>query len=204
MVRGKALHRRGRPSCSPRGGALLPHPPRTRGNASALLSVAGIAVGVMTLTVVLAVMNGFQLGFIDNIVEISSYHMQSEAGRQRRPPPPAGGCPRGEAARSSASAAPSPRDRPRPVRPAAGPDRGAFQAPCLRRPRRSTGLFARDPSRPGCLLRRGTAPSLTGNREVVLGTELAATGARVGDALSLGSYAGGPTAARRRGAPHSA
>ena len=49
---------------------------RDRGNASALLSVAGIAVGVMTLTVVLAVMNGFQLGFIESIVEISSYHLQ--------------------------------------------------------------------------------------------------------------------------------
>jgi len=47
------------------------------GNVSSFLSVAGIAVGVMTLTVVLAVMNGFQLGFIENIVEISSYHLQS-------------------------------------------------------------------------------------------------------------------------------
>ena len=49
---------------------------RETGNASSILSVAGIAVGVMTLTVVLAVMNGFQLGFIENIVEISSYHIQ--------------------------------------------------------------------------------------------------------------------------------
>ena len=49
---------------------------RETGNTSSILSVAGIAVGVMTLTVVLAVMNGFQLGFIENIVEISSYHLQ--------------------------------------------------------------------------------------------------------------------------------
>ena len=49
---------------------------RDSGNASTFLSVAGIAVGVMTLTVVLAVMNGFQLGFIESIVEISSYHLQ--------------------------------------------------------------------------------------------------------------------------------
>ena len=40
------------------------------GNASTLLSVLGIGVGVMTLTVVLAIMNGFQLGFIESIVEI--------------------------------------------------------------------------------------------------------------------------------------
>jgi ABC-type lipoprotein release transport system permease subunit len=52
---------------------------RDTGNASSLLSVAGIAIGVMTLTVVLAVMNGFQLGFIDSIVEISSYHLQIRA-----------------------------------------------------------------------------------------------------------------------------
>ena len=48
------------------------------GNASTLLSILGIAVGVMTLTVVLAVMNGFQLGFIESIVEISSYHLQCQ------------------------------------------------------------------------------------------------------------------------------
>ena len=52
---------------------------RETGNASSILSVAGIAVGVMTLTVVLGVMNGFQLGFIESIVEISSYHLQAGA-----------------------------------------------------------------------------------------------------------------------------
>ena len=35
----------------------------------------------MTLTVVLAVMNGFQLGFIESIVEISSYHLQVQPVR---------------------------------------------------------------------------------------------------------------------------
>ena len=35
----------------------------------------------MTLTVVLAVMNGFQLGFIESIVEISSYHLQVHPDR---------------------------------------------------------------------------------------------------------------------------
>jgi len=41
-----------------------------------VLSVAGIAVGVMTLIVVLGVMNGFQLGFIEDILSISSYHLR--------------------------------------------------------------------------------------------------------------------------------
>jgi lipoprotein-releasing system permease protein len=51
----------------------------------------GIATGVLALTVIIAVMNGFQLGFIENILEISSYHVQlrdfppeeTEALRQR-------------------------------------------------------------------------------------------------------------------------
>ncbi len=50
---------------------------KSRGITSTILSVAGVAVGVMTLTAVLAVMNGFQLGFIDNILSISSYHIQA-------------------------------------------------------------------------------------------------------------------------------
>jgi lipoprotein-releasing system permease protein len=49
---------------------------RDRGIASGLLSVAGIAVGVMTLLSVLAVMNGFQMGFIEDILEVSSYHLR--------------------------------------------------------------------------------------------------------------------------------
>lgn len=43
------------------------------------LSSLGICFGVMTLIVVLSVMNGFQLQFIDSIIEISSYHVQVEA-----------------------------------------------------------------------------------------------------------------------------
>ncbi len=48
------------------------------GAAATILSVAGVAVGVMTLTAVLGVMNGFQLGFIESILELSSYHIQIE------------------------------------------------------------------------------------------------------------------------------
>lgn len=51
---------------------------RDRGFAPAILSVAGIAVGVMTLVSVLAVMNGFQVGFIEDILEISSFHLRIE------------------------------------------------------------------------------------------------------------------------------
>jgi lipoprotein-releasing system permease protein len=39
-----------------------------------VLAILGIATGVLALTVIIAVMNGFQLGFIESILEISSYH----------------------------------------------------------------------------------------------------------------------------------
>ena len=43
---------------------------------SQVLSVLGIGTGVFALIVILAVMNGFQLGFIESILEISSYHLR--------------------------------------------------------------------------------------------------------------------------------
>ena len=45
---------------------------------SAVFSVLGIATGVLALTVIIAVMNGFQLGFIESILEISSGHLRIE------------------------------------------------------------------------------------------------------------------------------
>ncbi len=48
----------------------------TRGLATAILSSAGVAVGTAALIVVLSVMNGFQLGFIEDILGISSYHIR--------------------------------------------------------------------------------------------------------------------------------
>lgn len=40
------------------------------------LSTAGIAFGVTALIVILSVMNGFQMGYIDAILEVSSYHLR--------------------------------------------------------------------------------------------------------------------------------
>ena len=45
---------------------------------SPIFSILGIATGVLALTVIIAVMNGFQMGFIDSILEISSYHLRLE------------------------------------------------------------------------------------------------------------------------------
>ena len=44
---------------------------------SPVFSILGIAVGVFALIVIIAVMNGFQLGFIESILEISSYHLRA-------------------------------------------------------------------------------------------------------------------------------
>lgn len=54
---------------------------RDKSSPSSLLSVLGIAVGVMALVVVLAVMNGFQMGFMESILEISSYHLRMEGAQ---------------------------------------------------------------------------------------------------------------------------
>jgi len=46
---------------------------------SPVLAVLCIATGVLALIVIIAVMNGFQLGFIESILEISSYHIRLES-----------------------------------------------------------------------------------------------------------------------------
>ena len=48
-------------------------------SSSPVLAVLGICVGVLALIVIIAVMNGFQLGFIESILEISSYHIRIES-----------------------------------------------------------------------------------------------------------------------------
>jgi lipoprotein-releasing system permease protein len=47
-----------------------------RSAVTTLLATLGISFGVMTLIVVMSVMNGFQMGFKDAIMEISSYHVR--------------------------------------------------------------------------------------------------------------------------------
>ncbi|MGI5172246.1 ABC transporter permease [Treponema sp. OMZ 840] len=44
---------------------------------TAFLFSLGIAFGVMTLIVVMAVMNGFQMGYIESILEIHSFHIRA-------------------------------------------------------------------------------------------------------------------------------
>lgn len=43
---------------------------------TSFLATLGLTLGVMTLIVVVSVMNGFQMSFIDSILELSSYHVQ--------------------------------------------------------------------------------------------------------------------------------
>ena len=57
-----------------------------RSAVTGILSVLGIAFGVMVLIVILAVMNGFQRSFIDTILQVSSAHVQlygSEAALEK-------------------------------------------------------------------------------------------------------------------------
>ncbi len=49
-----------------------------RSAVTSFLASLGICFGVMTLITVISVMNGFQLSFIDAIMEISSYHVRVE------------------------------------------------------------------------------------------------------------------------------
>lgn len=48
-----------------------------RSAVTSVLATLGIGFGVMTLIVVMSVMNGFQMSFIDSILEISSYHVRA-------------------------------------------------------------------------------------------------------------------------------
>lgn len=45
-------------------------------------SIAGIAFGVMTLIVTMSVMNGFQMGYIESILEVNSYHIRAMVGNK--------------------------------------------------------------------------------------------------------------------------
>lgn len=45
---------------------------------TSFLASTGICFGVMTLITVISVMNGFQMSFIDSIMEVSSYHIRAK------------------------------------------------------------------------------------------------------------------------------
>jgi len=47
-----------------------------RSAVTSFLATLGICFGVMTLIAVMSVMNGFQMSFIDSIMEVSSYHIR--------------------------------------------------------------------------------------------------------------------------------
>jgi lipoprotein-releasing system permease protein len=49
---------------------------RGRSALTSVLATLGIAFGVMALIVILSVMNGFQMGYIESILEVSSSHVQ--------------------------------------------------------------------------------------------------------------------------------
>ena len=173
------------------------------GNASTLLSILGIAVGVMTLTVVLAVMNGFQLGFIESIVEISSYHLQCQ-------PVLDGGSAagtRGTTAAAGAAGATPELDSATEARVRGVPGvtalvpfvqrqalvEGAFQRPRVCAVRAvPPDLFQRDPVQARMLAPVEGSFDVARPQGLVVGAELAAAlGARVGDVLSLSSYSAG-------------
>jgi len=162
---------------------------RGTGNASTLLSILGIAVGVMTLTVVLAVMNGFQLGFIESIVEISSYHLQAHPAVSSSPEEvrdlDAQAIERLLGLRGVTALVPFVQRQ--------ALIEGAFQRPRVCAVRAvPPDLFQRDPAQARMLAPVEGSFDVARPQGIVLGSELAAAlGARIGDVLSLSSYAAG-------------
>ncbi|MBE3135085.1 MAG: ABC transporter permease [Spirochaetes bacterium] len=159
---------------------------REKGFGSSLLSVLGIAVGVMTLTVVLAVMNGFQLGFIESIVEVSSYHIQLAADGP------------GKRSADDASIASALRAVASVTAVVPFVERQALLEGPFARARVCSvravppSLFTLDPSQEARILIQEGAFAIGDGRSIVIGTELsAATGARVGDALDIVSLGRG-------------
>ncbi|MDR1788689.1 MAG: ABC transporter permease, partial [Treponema sp.] len=154
----------------------------------ALFSVLGIATGALALVVILSVMNGFQLGFIESILEMSSGHLRVDAV-------PSDSAAALTARLASLSGVVS-----------AAPFR---EASCLakgsraKQPRgvlvrgvppdvlsRDPGLAARLLTRDGARLEEG-AFDLAGPRNIVLGAELARyLDVAVGDAVQLLSISG--------------
>lgn len=55
---------------------------RGRSATTSILATLGIAFGVMALIVILSVMNGFQMGYIESILEVSSSHVQIDGTQE--------------------------------------------------------------------------------------------------------------------------
>ncbi|WP_304221870.1 ABC transporter permease [Gracilinema caldarium] len=51
---------------------------RSSASVSSMFTIIGIATGVFALIIVIGIMNGFQMGFIESILEISSFHLRIE------------------------------------------------------------------------------------------------------------------------------
>jgi lipoprotein-releasing system permease protein len=158
---------------------------RNRASPAPALAVLGIATGVLALTVIIAVMNGFQLGFIESILEISSYHIRVESF-------PAGEG--GEAPLSTPLSALLARLRAAPELAAAVPFR---EIQGIARGNRSgqQGVAARglppdaaehDPGMAGKLEFEEGSFDLNGKNNILLGSELARRlSARLGDEITL-------------------
>lgn len=158
---------------------------RFGGSPAALLSMLGVALGVTTLTVVLGVMNGFQLGFIESIVEISSYHLTAATAA-------------GEAA-AAAGEAPAADDIAARIRAVSGvravvpfAERQALVQGPYSRPRPvvvravPADLPIRDPAQAKHLAMVEGSFDLGSDEAIVIGSELAAwLGAGPGDAVGL-------------------
>ncbi|HUZ16834.1 MAG TPA: ABC transporter permease [Spirochaetia bacterium] len=155
---------------------------KNRGLAPSMLSVAGIAVGVMTLISVLGVMNGFQLGFINDILAISSYHLRIQSPKG---PLDSAQLERLRSLPGIAAVLPF-----RDVQTMVSSGGSGFQASVIRGvPANAMSL---DPDLASHLNIVSGSFDVRNNRSIVMGYALAQTlGAQVGDSISIVSLAGG-------------
>jgi len=162
---------------------------REKGHTASVLSVAGIAAGVMTLIVVLAVMNGFQLNTIRSILRVNSYHLRVTVHGDHTPDP------RIERLLQNVPGVQSVVPFVDVQTVAQGYFSG-IQAVTLRGV--PTDVLSLDPSLKSSLHMVAGVFDLTHPGGVVLGTELARSlGVRVGDTVSILSVLDGAVAGRK-------
>jgi lipoprotein-releasing system permease protein len=170
---------------------------REKGNATTIFAVLGIAAGAMTLVAVLSVMNGFQLGTIEDILEVDSYHLRIDADGPAADEPSQGAAPNHGGAQFPEAVARTVSERP-----------GVSAAvPFLDLEVLATGFFRdlraiRVRALPGDVGRRDEGFrnafdmvagvfNVEANRSVVMGIELArALGVAPGDSVELVSLEG--------------